>query len=277
MKLIKIENNQFPKIDNNNYFEGKDNLNYIRISKESTLYKLTPFSCDQMNKYWESKNKCERGNHTWLGININIIIDYWDKINFNIILFKIKKNISLIPIYKKSNYKILKKHILEYPNDIKIESNFLNLENKKSKHKYWNYTNNEKLWFLTKFAFGLEMSVNDQIDFIKDILKIDRNFIDNTQVGFQTGTKMYDVFKNFVKIYNKMNNKDKIKKNQRCSVTEIDIIILYTLCEVYKQYNGWYIHDKETIYYPNESIEEIVLLNPYKYLKCFKQLNMEYV
>lgn len=249
------------------------------IEKNTILFKLSRYTCEKLLNFHSEKQKCERGNHAWLAININAILHYWDSEKLNISMFKVKKNIRLMDIYKPENYKLIKNKILNHHKDIVIDSDFMKLELSKfegiesSNHKYWKYTNNQKIFFLFKFAFGLRMSVHEQEQFVKEIIKIDKKLLKNTQKSFQPNIGLYETFELFSERIKKVKNKN--IKNQRLSMTELDIILLYALCNVFEEYNGWYVGERTTVFNMKENLEEIALLNTSKYIECYKKLKMK--
>ncbi len=254
-----------------------DGMRYITFGKGSICYKLTSYSHQDMSQYWSEKRRCEFGSHAWLAFDINVVIDYWDKESFSIYIFKMTRDINLIHIYDPRNYNIAKQKILNHEGNIDVQSPILDITNDKSDHKYWTMSKKQKLVYLLRVIFGLRMNVEEQINFAKEIVKIDKEKLSGTRVGSQTGSSMYDVMKGFIKIYDRLTEKQKKKTRQRFSTTEMDIVVLYSLCKVFKDQDGWYIYDKETIFYPDETIEEIALLDPGNNLSSFKELKMEYV
>lgn len=230
-----------------------------------------------MTVFWSKKRRCEDGSHAWLAFDINVAIDYWDKENFNIYIYKLRRDINLIHVYDHRNLNVIKKKILNHDGDIDIKSPLLDIKNEKSDHEYWSMNKNQKLVYLFRVIFGLRMNVEEQIRFAKEIVKMGRKKFSGTKVGAQTGSSMYDVMLGFIKIYGRLSEKQRKKTRQRFSTTEIDIVVLYCLCNVFKNQDGWYVYDKETVFYPEETIEEIALLDPGKNLNSFKELKMRYV
>lgn len=289
MSGIKLEGKSFlnlnEKINEKNIIKSKK-INYIIFDKDSIVYKLTNFNCESIKNYQKKLKerncveeklctKCVRGNHGWVAVDLNLIINTFNNEKQMIDILRLKRDIKLLPVYHNENYLKLKNSILNYRGEFKINSSFLKFDNSKSNYKYWKYNINEKIWYLFKIAFGMRVNCSEQIIFVKELLKVDRNKLNNLQIPVQSGKNLEENLSSKIKIFNQFTEKQKKKTNQRLSFMEIDVVILYALCLVFPNLEGWYVPNINTIFDKIDG-EEIALLDFNKNIKCYKKMKLNY-
>lgn len=289
MKSIKLEGKSFlnlnEKIDGKKITKTKK-IDYIIFDKDSIVYKLTNFDCQSIKDYQKKVKerscveeklctKCVRGNHGWVAVDLDLIINAFKDEKQMIDVLKLKRDTKLLPMYHNSNYLKLKNAIINYKGEFKINSSFLKFDNPKSDYKYWKYDMNQKIWYLFKIAFGMRVNCLEQIIFVKELLKVDKGILNLVQIDILSGKNFEWKLKEKIKIFNKFTKEEKKKTNQRLSFMEIDVVILYALCIVFPQLEGWYVPNIKTIFDKIDG-EEIALLDFNKNIKCYKKLKLGY-